>query len=265
MHKMTIPKLIQMKKTGKKIVAITCYSHWMANIINETEVDVILVGDSLGMVELGYEDTLPVTIDEMIHHIKAVKRSLPSALLVADMPFMSFNISKEETLKNAGALIKKCGAQAVKLEGGEIVSDITKFLIKNNIPVMGHLGLTPQSLHKMGGYKVQGKIKEEAAKIIKEAKILEDAGVFAIVLEAVPAELAQQITQKVSVPTIGIGAGVGCDGQILVINDLLGINLKFNPKFVRKYATLHNNILKAIKNYSNDVKSGKFPSEKESY
>jgi len=214
---------------------------------------------------LGYENTLPVTIDEMLHHTKAVTRAKPDALVVTDMPFLSYNLKDKETLRAAGRLIKEGGAQAVKLEGGREVKDSVRLLIDNSIPVMGHLGLTPQSVHKMGGYKVQGKDDAAAKKIFEDAVILEESGVFAIVLEGMPSALAKKITDKLSVPTIGIGAGVHCDGQILVVNDMLGLSSEFTPKFVRKYAELGKEIEKAFNSYSADVKEGKFPSEKESY
>ncbi len=265
MQKITTTDLKSMKNEGRKIVALTCYSYSMARLMVQADIDIILVGDSLGMVELGYEDTLPVTIEEMLHHIKAVKRAQPEALIVADMPFMSFNIEKNETLRAAGRLVKDGGAQAVKLEGGEVVAETVRFLVDNNIPVMGHLGLTPQAVHKMGGFKVQGKDQESAEKIIKDAVILEKSGVFALVLEGIPAELAKTITESISIPTIGIGAGQYCDGQILVVNDMLGIESEVKPKFVRRYADLGSDIIKAFGQYSKDVRDSKFPSEKESY
>lgn len=265
MNKVTTTQLKDMKKRGEKIAALTCYTYSMARLMIKADIDIILVGDSVGMVELGYEDTIPVTVDEMLHHIKAVKRARPEALFVADMPFMSFNITKNETLRAASRLVKEGGAQAVKLEGGKVVKETTEFLVDNNIPVMGHLGLTPQSVHKMGGYKVQGRDKEQANMLVNEAKILENAGVFAIVLECIPAELAKKITRGVSVPTIGIGAGPFCDGQILVVNDMLGMDPEFKPKFVRRYAQVGKNIIKVFNEYSKDVKEGRFPSEEESY
>ncbi len=265
MVKITTTKLKEMKENGQKIVALTCYSYSMAELMIKSDIDIILTGDSVGMVELGYENTIPVTVDEMIHHTKAVNRSHPEALLVTDMPFMSFNISKNETLRAAGRLIKEGGAEAVKLEGGRTVAETTKFLVDNNVPVMGHLGLTPQAVHKMGGYKVQGKDSLERDNMIAEAKILESAGIFALVLECIPQDLAKIITNEVSIPTIGIGAGSYCDGQILVVNDMLGINPEFKPKFARRYAHLGEDILKAFNEYAEDVRKGKFPSEDESF
>jgi 3-methyl-2-oxobutanoate hydroxymethyltransferase len=263
--KITTTRLKKMKEEGRKITALTCYSYSMAMIMKEADIDVILVGDSVGMVELGYEDTLPVTIDEMVHHTKAVKRAEPNALIVTDMPFMSYNIDKNETFRAAGKLLKEGGAQAVKLEGGKIVAETIRFLVDNNIPVMGHLGLTPQAVHKMGGYKVQGTDPQRAEEILNEAKMLEEAGVFAIVLEGMPAALSKKITEQLFVPTISCGAGPFCDGQILVLNDMLGMNIKFKPKFIRRYALLEDVISKAFKQYVKDVREGEFPSSEECY
>jgi len=265
MNKITTDTVRKMKEQGKKIAALTCYSYSMARIMASADIDIILVGDSVGMVELGYENTIPVTVDDIIHHTRAVKRAGATALLVADMPFMSFNIGKEDALKNAGRIIKEGGAEAVKLEGGQVSASVTKYLVENGIPVMGHIGLTPQSIHNMGGYKVQGKDKDSASRLVTDAKILEGAGIFCLVLEGVPSQVAAEITSKVSVPTIGIGAGSGCDGQILVLNDILGMDLSFNPKYVRRYARIEETIKNAFSCYSKDVKSGKFPSGDESY
>ncbi|MFC2061657.1 3-methyl-2-oxobutanoate hydroxymethyltransferase [Elusimicrobiota bacterium] len=265
MNKVTTTKLIDMKKNGKKITALTCYSYSIARMLNKTNVDIMLVGDSVGMVELGYENTLPVTVQEMIHHTKAVKRANPGALLITDMPYMSYNIEDKETLRIAGGFIKEGGAEGVKLEGGKPIINTVKMLVDNNVPVMGHLGLTPQSIHKFGGYKVQGKSEKQADEILAEAKMLEDAGIFSLVLEGMPAELAKKITESLSVPTIGIGAGPDCDGQILVINDMLGMDLSFKPKYVRRYANLEESVIEAVKKYCDDVVEGKFPSEEESY
>ncbi|MEA3505973.1 MAG: 3-methyl-2-oxobutanoate hydroxymethyltransferase, partial [Elusimicrobiota bacterium] len=244
---------------------LTCYSYSMARIMKKADIDVVLVGDSLGMVELGYENTIPVTVEEMVHHTRAVKRARPSGLLVTDMPFLSYNVTKQESLKAAGKIIKEGGAEAVKLEGGQAVAETVKFLVENNIPVMGHLGLTPQAVHKMGGYKVQGRGESQAARIVTDAKILEGAGAFAIVMEGVPSQLASEITAKINIPTIGIGAGPGCDGQILVVNDMLGMDKDFQPKFVKRYADLEEVILKAFKDYSENIRDGSFPSKIESY
>lgn len=265
MNKISIVTLKKMKQEGRKIVALTCYSYTFARIMVNTDIDIILVGDSLGMVELGYENTLPVTIDEVVHHTKAVKKAAPKALLIADMPFMSFSISNNETLRDASRLIKESGAEAVKIEGGDSVKEVTKFLVDNNIPVMSHLGLTPQAIHKMGGYRVQGKDPKEANKMVDDARILEDAGSFALVLEGIPADLSKKITESVAVPTIGIGAGPYCDGQILVVNDILGLNKDFKPKFVRRYIELESMIYEAFNKYSKDVRNADFPTQDESY
>ncbi|MFH1414785.1 MAG: 3-methyl-2-oxobutanoate hydroxymethyltransferase [Elusimicrobiota bacterium] len=265
MDKKTITIIKDMKKNGERIVALTCYSYSVARLMNKSDIDIILVGDSVGMVELGYENTIPVTPEEMLHHIKAVKRSQPSALLVADMPFMSYNISDKETLRMAGRFLKEGGAEAVKLEGGKTVSSIIKLLVDNNIPVMGHIGLTPQSIHRMGGYKVQGRSEQEAGMLKEDARLLDEAGVFSIVLEGVPAMLARDISASVSVPTIGIGAGIHCDRQILVVNDMLGLDMDMKLKFVRRYADIGKDILTAFDRYAAEVRAGKFPAEEESY
>ncbi len=265
MSQITTRTIREMKGKGKKIAALTCYSYSMARILNSVPIDIILVGDSLGMVELGYENTVPVTIQDIIDHTRAVKRARPRALLVADMPFMSTNLSSRETLRNAGRVIKESGAQAVKLEGGRVAAGAVAHLTENGIPVMGHIGLTPQSVHQTGGYRVQGKGGEGLKRLMEEASILEEAGVFALVLEAVPARAAEKITGAISVPTIGIGAGPGCDGQILVLNDMLGMDMEFKPKFVRRYAQLEKEIKTAVNNYIEDVRKGDFPSEGESY
>ena len=260
-----ITDIKDMKKKSDPIVALTCYSYAMATLLNRADIDIILVGDSLGMVELGYENTLPVTLDEMIHHTKAVKRAQPEGLLVTDMPFMTYNIDAKETLRAAGRLIKEGGAQAVKLEGGAEMAPVAENLILNNIPVMGHVGLTPQSIHRMGGYKVQGREPADAREIIRDADALQRVGVFSIVLEGIPSQLAKEITGKLEIPTIGIGAGQSCDGQILVLNDMLGLNPDFRPKFVRRYDNAGEKIIEALRAYASDVRSGKFPTEEESY
>ncbi len=265
MKKITTDTVRKMKNQAEKIAALTCYSYSMARIMASSDIDIILVGDSVGMVELGYENTIPVTVDDIIHHTKAVKRACSPALLVSDMPFMSFNLSKKEALKNACRMVKEGGAEAVKLEGGQVVEAVSKHIVDNGIPVMGHIGLTPQSLHQMGGYKVQGKDKDAAARLVTDAKILEGAGAFCLVLEGIPSQVACEITSKVSVPTIGIGAGPFCDGQILVLNDILGMDLSFKPKYLRRYARLEETVKEALTAYSRDVKSGKFPDEDEGY
>ncbi len=252
-------KLVEMKQKGVKITSLTAYDAPTARLLNEAGVDVILVGDSVGMVKLGYENTLPVTLDEMLHHVKAVKRGNSRALLVADMPYLTYELDLKETLRNAGRLIKEGGAHAVKIEGGLEIAPMVKELIKINIPVMGHLGLTPQALNRFGGYKVQGRKPQEAEKMLTDAKILEGAGIFALVLECVPPSLAKEITRKLSIPTIGIGAGSHCDGQILVVDDMLGATEGPALKFVKRYADLRPTMLKAVSSYCREVQSGAFP------
>ncbi len=255
----------KMKKEGRKITMLTAYDYNTARIQDEAGVDSILIGDSLGMVMLGYENTLPVTIDEILHHTKAVVRGTKRALVIADMPFMSFQVSPEKTVENAGRFLKEGGATAVKLEGGREVLPQTRALMAAGIPVLGHLGLTPQSIHQMGGFKVQGKVLAQAEKLVEDAKLLEEAGVFGIVLECIPAPLAEKVSQSLSVPTIGIGAGKGCDGQVLVAHDLLGLSGDFSPRFVRRYADLGEEMQKAFSRYLSEVRSGEFPGEKESF
>jgi len=264
-NKVTIIDIQKMKSDGKKIAVLTAYDYPFARLIDEAGVDIILVGDSVGMTVLGYENTLPVTIEDMIYHTKAVKRGIKRALLVADMPFMSYQVSIDDALKNAGRLIKEGGAEAVKLEGGIAIQEIVSAIVEIGIPVMGHVGLTPQSIHKFGGYKVQGRKSIEAREIIEDAKALEDAGVFSIVLEGIPLELAKEITQKIKIPTIGIGAGQFCDGQVMVIHDLIGLSGEFKPKFVKRYAEGGEIIKNAVKEYIKDVADGNFPTDDHSY
>ncbi len=263
--KVTVPEIIRMKERKEKIAALTAYDYLMAKILDQAEIDVILVGDSVGMVVGGHPSTLPVTLDQMIYHTLAVSRGVERALLVADMPFLSFQVSEADTIENAGRLMKEGNAEAVKIEGGEPVADVISKLVDFGIPVMGHLGLTPQSYHKFGGYKVQAREEEAAKKLVSDAKVLQDAGVFSLVLEKVPAPLARQVSSVLRIPTIGIGAGSGCDGQILVSHDMLGLFEEFHPKFVRRYAEMANEMKTAFLHYIRDVKSGDFPSEDESY
>ncbi len=265
MEKITTAYLREMKKEKKKIIILTAYDYQMAKLLDEVGVDILLVGDSLGMVILGYETTLSVTMDEMLHHTKAVSKGTKRAMVVGDMPFMSYQISVGEALKNAGRFLQEGGAHAVKLEGGEEIALTVEKIVKAGIPVMGHLGLTPQSVHQIGGYKVRGREEAQAKKLIQDAKILDEIGVFSIVLECVPAELAKEITQVVSVPTIGIGAGRYCDGQVLVTQDMLGLFDKFVPKFVKQYVKLSDSIKKAVKDYIDEVHSGKFPSDEHEF
>ena len=257
--KFTSASFLASKIKGEKITVLTAYDYQMAKLVDEAGIDCILVGDSLGMVVLGYENTLEVTMEDMIYHTKAVKRGTERAFIVADMPFMSYHVSCEEAVKNAGRLIKEGRATGVKLEGGREIIDKVKSLRDAKIPVMGHIGLTPQSVNLFGGFKVQGKSEEKARVIIEDALLLEQAGVFAVVLEGIPAELAKIITENLSIPTIGIGAGVDCDGQVLVINDMIGMNDGFVPKFVKQYKILHQDIKSAVSEYMNEVKSGEFP------
>lgn len=263
--RVTTGQIREMKKRGEKIAMITAYDYSMAKLVDEAGMPMILVGDSLGMVMLGYESTIPVTMDEMLHHTKAVVRGAKSALIIGDMPFMTYQVSVEDAMRNAGRFIQEGGAQAVKLEGGETVAEKVSRITAAGIPVQGHIGLTPQSVHQLGGYKVQGKTAEVAARLLNDAKALEDAGVFSIVLECVPAPLAKLITGRVSVPTIGIGAGKYCDGQVQVIHDLLGFYTDFVPKHAKQYAKLHESISASVSEYIAEVKSGKFPTPKQSY
>ncbi len=264
-EKVRITHLKKMKEQGQKITMLTAYDYPTARLEDEAGIDIMLVGDSLGMVVLGYEDTVPVTMEDMIHHTKAVARGTERALVVGDMPFMSFQVSVEDTMKNAGRLLKEGMAQAVKLEGGEEVLPQTRALVKAGIPVMGHLGLTPQSVNQLGGFKVQGKEVAEAKKLIDDARLLEEAGIFSLVLECIPAPLAREITSELKVPTIGIGAGPDCDGQVLVVHDMLGMYQRFVPRFVRRYGEIGESMKEAFQRYMEDVRNGKFPAESESF
>lgn len=240
---------------------ITCYDFAFARILEETDIDTVLVGDSLGNVIAGYDNTLPVTVDQMIYHTSIVRKGAPSKFLIIDMPFMSYHISVEDSVRNAGRMIKESGATAVKLEGGKDFADSVRAMARASIPVVGHLGLTPQSIHKLGGYSVQGRDDDQRKTIIEDAKILEDAGICCLVLEMVPENLAREITENISVPTIGIGAGRSCDGQVLVLNDMLGLNVSFTPRFVKKYANLYRTTKKAVNAYVREVKERAFPEE----
>jgi 3-methyl-2-oxobutanoate hydroxymethyltransferase len=261
----TVATLLDMKRKGLKIAMLTAYDYPTARLAEEAGVDVILVGDSVAMTKLGYESTLPVTMDEMMHHVKAVKRGQSRALLVADMPYLSYELDHKEAARNAGRFMKDGGAHAVKLEGGMEVAPIVKELIKVNVPVIGHLGLTPQSVNRLGGYKVQGRRPEDAEKILTEARILEGAGICALVLECVPSELAKEITKRLQVPTIGIGAGPNCDGQVLVSDDLLGLTEGTPHKFVKRYADLRGQAVKAVSDYCREVRDGSFPGPEHSF
>jgi len=263
--RVTISQIKEMKQKGEKITMLTAYDYATAKIVDEVGIPLILVGDSLGMVVLGYESTIPVTMDEMIHHTKAVVRGTKNALVVGDMPFMTYHVSIEDALCNAARFIQEGSAQAVKLEGGVTVVENVRRIVECGIPVMGHIGLTPQSIHQLGGYKVQGKSPEAATKMVKDARALEQAGAFAIVLETVPAQLAAFISHSISIPTIGIGAGIGCDGQVQVINDILGSFADFVPKHAKQYAKLTDIIRNAVTEYDNEVKAGSFPTDKQSF
>lgn len=257
---------LKAKKTRKeKITMLTSYDYSTAAMVDEAGIDMILVGDSLGMVVLGYETTLPVSMEDMLHHTQAVSRACHNCMVVGDMPFMSYHVSIEEAVRNAGRFVKDAGAQSVKLEGGVERVDTVKAILDAQIPVMGHIGLTPQSINQLGGFKVQGKDIETARKLINDAKALDKAGVFSIVLECVPTELARRISEEVSVPTIGIGAGAYCDGQVLVINDMLGMFKGHIPKFVKKYANLEPVILKALEQYKHEVEESIFPGEEHGF
>jgi 3-methyl-2-oxobutanoate hydroxymethyltransferase len=264
-NRKTILDIKKMKIQGEKITVLTAYDYGMASILDESDIDIILVGDSLGNVVLGYENTIPVTMEDMLHHTKAVSRASQNALIVADMPFLSYQVSPEAALVNAGRFLKEANAQAVKLEGGREYAETVQKIVSAGIPVMAHLGLTPQSIHQLGGYKVQGKKEDDAEKMMLDAKSLEESGAFSLVLECIPEGLASEITQSLLIPTIGIGAGVKCDGQVLVINDMLGIYERFTPKHVKKYANLNLEIKKAVKTYIAEVKHGAFPDSEHSF
>ena len=254
-----------MKEKGERIAALTAYDYLTARLVDESGVPLVLVGDSLGMVFLGYETTIPVRLSEVLHHTKAVTRGCRNALVVADMPFMTYHISEGQALENAARLIQEGGAHAVKLEGGCAMAPTVTRLVQSGIPVMGHIGLTPQSVHQFGGFKVQGKSVEQARNLIDDARALEDAGAFSIVLECIPAKLSQIITRRLQIPTIGIGAGPDCDGEIQVISDLLGLVTDFIPKHAKRYARLADEIRSALGRYVSDVTSRAFPTEKESF
>jgi 3-methyl-2-oxobutanoate hydroxymethyltransferase len=262
---MTTKRVQMMKETGEKIAMLTAYDYLVAKYLDQVGVDVILVGDSLGNVVQGHETTLPVTVDDMIYHAKAVKRAVRNALIVVDMPFMSYQTSVDDAVRNCGRLMKEVGVGAVKLEGGGYLAEIVRHLVTIGIPVMGHLGLTPQSINRFGTYEVRAQDPAEARQLIDDAKILAEAGVFSIVLEKIPAPLAREVTEAVPVPTIGIGAGPFCDGQVLVVYDMLGLTEEFNPRFLRRYAHLADDLRNAFRQYIADVKAKDFPTSKESY
>jgi len=263
--KVTTATIRQMKAEGKPITMLTAYDYSMAKLVDDAGIDMILVGDSLGNVMLGYDSTLPVTMDEMIHHVKAVCRGAGRAMVVADLPFMSYQVSVKEALRNSGRFLKETSASAVKLEGGLEVADAVRAIVNAGIPVVGHLGLTPQSVHQMGGYKVQGKDESAAKKLLADARCLEEAGAFCLVLECVPSPLAKLVTESLQIPTIGIGAGPQCDGQVLVIHDMLGLYPRSSPKFVKKYVNLHEQMTAALKQYIEEVAERTFPGPEHSF
>lgn len=263
-RKVSVRELLKFKKEGRKIAMLTAYDFTTARLLDESGIDVILVGDSLSNVFQGNETTLPVTVDEMIYHTRAVSRAVKRAMVVADMPFLSYQVSETDALYNAGRFLKEAGAHAVKIEGGREVSGLVRRMVEIGIPVMGHIGLTPQSVHALGGYRVVGREEEEAQKLVEDALELERAGAFSVVLELVPADLARKITESLKIPTIGIGSGPHCDGQVLVVSDMLGLS-EVNYRFVKRYASLADEIRKAARNYAEEVRSGAFPSDEHSF
>ncbi len=263
--KITVPQIMGMKKKGEKITGLTAYDFLMAEMLDQAGIELILVGDSAGMVVAGYENTLPIGMEEMLYHARIVNKAVKRALVVGDMPFLSYQASLEKGIENAGRFLKEAEVQAVKIEGGEPVAELVNRLVNYGIPVMGHIGLTPQSIHKFGSYKLQGRAPEVADQLKRDALLLEEAGVFSIVLEKIPSSLGAEITRSVNIPTIGIGAGPDCDGQILVSHDMLGIFDKFKPKFVRRYAEMAADMRRAFGAYHEDVKNGKFPADEESF
>ncbi len=262
--KITIPDILKMKQNGQRIAVLTSYDFPFTRLIDGGGVDIILVGDSVGVVVAGHDTTLPVTMDEMIYHLRAVKRADPKALVVADMPFMSYQTGIDEACRNCGRMVKEGGAEAVKVEGGSNMAHVIRAVSSIDIPVMAHIGLTPQSVHRMGGYRVQGR-HDQAERIKDDAYAVQHAGAFAVVLEGIPAALAAEISAELTIPTIGIGAGPTCDGQVLVIHDILGLCEKYSPKFVKRYAELGPTISDAVSRYVADVKSGEFPTEEHSF
>jgi 3-methyl-2-oxobutanoate hydroxymethyltransferase len=263
--KVTVPEIRKMKQKGEKITSLTAYDYSFARILDAAGVDILLVGDSLGSVIQGQKSTLPVTIEEMIYHTRAVVRGTQRALVVADMPFLSYQVSIEEAKRNAGRFLQEGGAEAVKIEGGVAMFGTIRAIVEIGIPVMGHVGLTPQSLHQFGGYKVQGKEKDQREAILNDALEVEKAGAFSMVLEGIPADLAREISHRVSIPTIGIGAGLYCDGQVLVVHDMLGLFDMYTPKFVKRYADLTSVMSEAVKTFITEVREGKFPAKEHSF
>ena len=263
--KITTMSFREKKAHGEQITMLTAYDYGTAAVIDRAQIDSILVGDSLGMVVLGYENTLPVTMDDMIHHCKAVSRGVNYALLIGDMPFMSYQISIDEAVRNAGRFLQEGGMDAVKLEGGRERSETIQAIVGAGIPVMGHLGLTPQSVHQLGGFRAQGKSAKDARRLFEDAQILQEAGCFSLVLESIPARLGKLVSRQLEIPTIGIGAGPDCDGQVLVTHDLLGLFDRFTPRFVKKYSDLHLEMTRAFEAYIHDVEAGEFPTQRHSF
>jgi 3-methyl-2-oxobutanoate hydroxymethyltransferase len=264
-EKVTVPGIVKMKHQGKKITCLTAYDYSLARILDDAGVDVLLVGDSVGTVVQGQPNTLAVTMDQMIYHTRIVERGRKRALVVGDMPFLSFQVGREQALRNAGRFLQEAGAEAVKLEGGISMQDTIAAIVNAGIPVMGHVGLTPQSVHRFGGYKVQGREKSQHETIVRDAEAVEEAGAFAIVLEGIPTGLAKEITERVTIPTIGIGAGIHCDGEVLVVHDMLGLFDDFNPKFVKRYTDIKLSIAAAVKDFIDEVRERKFPGEEHSF
>jgi len=263
--KVTTQTVVDMKARGEKISMLTAYDFTMAKLVDAAGIDIILVGDSASNVMAGFETTLPITLEHMIYHSSCVVRGVDRALVVADLPFMSYQVTTKEALISAGRMMKEAGAHAVKLEGGKPIADTIKRIVDAGIPVMGHLGLTPQSIYKFGTYKVRATDNQEADELMRDANLLQEAGCFSIVLEKIPQKLAKTVSESIDIPTIGIGAGSHCDGQVLVLHDMLGLNKDFNPRFLRRYLDLHTEIIHAVGQYVNDVKSADFPNESEQY
>jgi len=263
--KITVPHILKMKQRGEKITCLTAYDYSLARILDQAGVEILLVGDSLGCVVQGGPNTLSVTLDEMIYHTRAVARGRKRALVIGDMPFLSYQVSREQALQNAGRFFKEAGAEAIKVEGGVTVRDSIHAIVSAGMPVMGHVGLTPQSVHQFGGYKIQGREQHRREAVLRDALAVEEAGAFAVVLEAMPLDLAQEITERLTIPTIGIGAGMHCDGQVLVIHDMLGLFEDFTPKFVKQFADIKSAVSGAVKEFISEVKEKSFPAEEHSF
>ena len=261
----TVHELLKMKERGERIVVLTCYDALFARLLDASDIDILLVGDSVNQVLAGAETTLSATLDQMLYHTRSVRRGAERAMVICDMPFLSYQVSKEEAIRNCGRVMAETGCHGVKLEGGRPMAETVRALVDRGIPVMGHLGLTPQSVHALGGYRVQGRDRDTAERLAHDAKALEEAGAFAIVLELIPAPLASQITKSVAIPTIGIGAGPACDGQVLVVHDMLGLNDRFAAKFVKRYATLAEDVREAARLFAAEVREGRYPGPEHSF